>query len=316
MNWFFRVVIGLAVLMVLLPVGLVTVAYGIASLRLDMVPPGDAAVFARESSPEHETFELRLATFNIQFTWIVGQYRAARARAIAAELKQLDPDVVAFQEAFVDSDVQLLMDYLSKTTRLIFHQRFPSSRVGSGLLVSSAFPVHRIAFEPYGVYAPVWRFWEADGMARKGVAMVRLKLPSGSLVDIFNTHAQAAYPWDHYEMIRERQLTQARRFVEQRISPSIPAFFLGDINCGEQSKPYASLTADGFMERAMAIPSGIDHIFHILQPGGSRIEVLYTQPIEKTWQENGVSLQLSDHHGFFTIVRVHPAGAAASDAAR
>ena len=312
MKKIFRILIGLAVIIPLVPVGVMALAYYVAQLRPDMIPTGDPAAFAGESGSMSTPFELRLVTFNIQFTPVVGRYRAARATAIMNELKQLDPDVAAFQEAFVDSDIQTLTNLLSENTRLTFHQRFPSSRAGSGLLVSSAFPIHRMAFEPYTDYGPVWRIWEADGLARKGVALVRLKLPSGMLLDIFHTHAQAGYPWERYEEIRDRQLIQARRFVEQRVHPSIPAFFLGDINCREQTRPYMSLTGGGFMERAMAIPTGIDHIFHILQKGGSRIEVLHTRPIEKIWQENGVSMRLSDHPGYFTIVRVFPAGASSA----
>lgn len=312
MKWFFKILGGLAALILLVLFGLMAMAYRLASICPSMIPPGNPAEFAAESGTLKDPFELRLATFNIQFTPVVGPHRATRARAIVTELKQLDPDVVAFQEAFVDADVQLLTDLLTENTRLTFHLRFPSSRVGSGLLVSSAFPILRQAFEPFSDYGPVWRFWEADGLARKGVALARLSLPSGVLVDIFNIHAQAYYPWNRYDEIRGRQLTQARRFVEQRINPSIPAFLLGDINCGEQTWPFSSLTANGFMERAMAIPSGIDHIFHILQKGGSRIEVLFTQPIEKTWQENAVSLRLSDHPGYFTVIRVFPASPSSS----
>ena len=293
-------------LLALFPVVLFALAYVLAALRPDRIPEGDPAVFAGEAQAAFAPFELRLATFNVQLTRVVGRNRDIRARAIAETLAQLDPDVVGFQEAFVDADVQLLTDLLTKRTRLAFHQRFPSSHIGSGLLISSAFPFQRVAFEPYDDYAPVWRFWEADGMARKGVSLARLKTSNGVLVDIFNSHAQAAYPWNRYDDIREGQLLQARRFTEQRIHPSIPAFFLGDINCGEGSRPFEALTGSGFMERAMNISSGIDHIFHVLQQGGSRVEVLFTQPIEKKWVENGVSLELSDHPGFFSIVRVHP----------
>jgi len=306
MRWIIRIAAVILGIAVLLPLGLFLAAYIIASPRPDMIPPGDPQQFAGGSGSQGNPFELRLATFNVQLTRVVGRHRAARARAIAEELRQMDPDVVAFQEAFVDADVQLLTDLLRKITRLIHHQRYPSSRAGSGLLISSAFPIHKIAFEPYADHAPIWRFWEADGLARKGVAMARLTLPSGVLVDIFNTHVQAAYSWNRYEEIRNRQLAQARRFVEHRTHPSIPAFFLGDINSGEQSPPFSTLTGGGFMERAMAIPSGIDHIFHVLQQGGSRVEVLYTQRIEKHWEEDGVSLELSDHPGFFTIVKVYP----------
>jgi hypothetical protein len=85
---------------------------------------------------------LKLVTFNLKDTPVVGADRPERMRAIAAKLCTLDPDIVGFQESFIEKDRNILIEKLKKGSRLQYHQYYPSRVAGSGLLISSAFPHH------------------------------------------------------------------------------------------------------------------------------------------------------------------------------
>jgi endonuclease/exonuclease/phosphatase family metal-dependent hydrolase len=152
---------------------------------------------------------LKIVTYNVRDIIIVSSHRPKRMHAIGKRLCTLDPDLVGFQESFVEEDRNILINELEKGSRLKYHQYYPSRMVGSGLLISSAYPIRETSFHQYEDSNPSYKVWEGDYWAGKGVALARIELPnSNGYVDFFNTHTQAGYGNPEYKIVRERQMIE------------------------------------------------------------------------------------------------------------
>jgi len=251
-----------------------------------------------------EIHTLKIVTFNIQDLWVVGSDRPERMRAIAAKLQILDPDIVGFQESFIEEDREILLNDL-RLTRLQHHQYFPSAFAGSGLLICSAFPLEEVFFHRYSVSNPWWKLWEGDWWAGKGVGFARIKIADGHYLDFFNTHAQAGYGNPAYKIVREEQMREAAEFINGAQCESLPVFFVGDLNCAPGSPDYQAAYDGANLERVMSIDSGIDHILAVKKPGYN-IEVLDTVKFQEVVKINGKQFTLSDHNGFMSTLKIAP----------
>jgi sphingomyelin phosphodiesterase 2 len=176
----------------------------------------------------------------------------------------LDPDLVGFQESFVEEDRNILINELEKGSRLKYHQYYPSRMVGSGLLISSAYPIRETSFHQYEDSNPSYKVWEGDYWAGKGVALARIELPnSNGYVDFFNTHTQAGYGNPEYKIVRERQLIELVKFMNKSRENIAPAFLVGDMNCEPGEDAFELPIKDAHLLRIMKIDSGNDHVFAI-----------------------------------------------------
>jgi len=249
---------------------------------------------------------LKVVTFNIQDTWVVGFNRPERMRAIGAKLSVLDPDVVGFQEAFVMEDLEVLKEEL-KGSRLTHYQYYPSGTVGSGLLLASVFPIKEVYFHRYTVSNPWWKVYEGDWWAGKGVGLGRLELPDGrGFIDFYNTHAQAGYGNPYYrDPIRVQQMTELAEFVNASRMPGSPAFVVGDLNCQVDKKDYSTAIFGANLVRLMTQDSGVDHILAVNDPDYN-FEVIETVEIAERFSIRGKQLEFSDHSGWMTTVRIAP----------
>jgi len=245
-------------------------------------------------------------TFNIQDLYVVGTHRAERMRAIAEKLCTLDPDIVGFQESFIGKDRRILIEGLKKCSRLEYHQYYPSRTIGSGLLISSAFPIAQQSFFRFSDSNPFYRVTEGDWWAGKGVALARLELPDGiGFVDFYNTHAQADYGKRTYEVVRKSQMTELARFVNRSSTSTTPAFLVGDMNCQVGRDDFETAVEGANLLRMMNMDSGIDHIFAVWSPGYG-FELVDTVEIEERIRVKGKYTALSDHIGYMSTVRVIP----------
>lgn len=248
-----------------------------------------------------EPLVLKLVTFNIQSLWIVGQNRPARMRALGVLMRELDPDIVCWQEAFIDSDRETLLEHLAGS-RLAYHEYFPSGTVGSGLMISSAYPIRETLFHRYAASNPWYRVWEGDWWAGKGVALARVELPGGlGLVDVYNTHAQAGYGNPAYIPVRLAQMEELAQFMESTMVPGHPAFLLGDMNAADgRNAGYEFVVDRANLERVLTVYSSIDHIFGVAQRG-------FGFEVEESWElDRFAGLRLSDHNGYASRVRIRP----------
>jgi len=263
------------------------------------------------SSPEALTqpVTLRLVTFNIQDTWFVGKNRPERMRAIGAMLTRLDPDLVGFQEAFVTAERAVLLDAL-KSSRLQHHAYYRSATLGSGLLILSAYPIAEAYFHRYADAGSCYKVWEGDWWAGKGAALARIQLPGrAGYIDFYDTHAQAGYGNPEYQTLRQKQMAELAHFINESRTRTAPAFLTGDMNCRIGREDYETAVNGAGLLRLMAVDSRIDHIFAV-KDDRYRFETVDTVAIQ---QEIRQGVQLSDHTGYMSTVRITPAATNAED---
>lgn len=276
--------------------------------------------------PMSSPMVLRLVTFNIADAYGFTTNRPERMRAIGAKLTEIDPDIVGFQEAFIEKDRAILADAL-KGSRLQYHVYYPSGTLGSGLMISSAYPIREHYFHRFSDANPWYRLWEGDWWAGKGIALARLELPGGYYLDFYNTHAQAGRGNPSYRDIRAKQMEELAWFMTASRLPTAPAFIAGDFNTRQGQYDHDIAVSGAGLLRVMTIESGIDFIFAVDTPLYS-FETLNTIRIEGRVQGSGPNIflsrppnreefwklirqpaeetSLSDHPGFMSTVRIVP----------
>jgi endonuclease/exonuclease/phosphatase family metal-dependent hydrolase len=282
---------------------------------------------AAPSPPLAGPLTLRLVTFNVAAGYLFTGNRPERMRAIAERLRALDPDLVGLQEAFVEADRAVLRAALAGS-RLVHDVRFPGATVGNGLWILSAHPIREAFFHRFTGAGRWYRLWEGDWWAGKGVGLARVELPGGVLVDFFDTHAQAGRGNPENEPVRLAQMAELAAFVSEARAGSAPGFVVGDFNTRPGAPDYELAVRAAGLERVMALDSRIDHIFAVRDPRhrfevldsveirgttrGSRPEHFVSRPprLGEIWRmlfgEPGPT-RLSDHPGYMTTLRVHPA---------
>ncbi len=271
---------------------------------------GKSALLKTPPAPLAAPITLKVVTFNIQDTWVVGRNRPERMRAIGTKLNILDPDLVGFQEAFVEEDIQILKDEL-KSSRLQHWQYYPSGAVGSGVLIASVWPIKEVFFHQFTTAGQWWKLYQGDGAAGKGVGLARVELPNGAgFIDLFNTHAQAGYGNSYYDIVREQQLTEFGTFISGARLSNTPVFAVGDLNARIGEPDYEAAITHGKLKRLMLQESRIDHILAVDDPAYT-YEVLETQEIAEIFSIRGKELELSDHSGWMSTIRITPTAAAA-----
>lgn len=263
----------------------------------------ESALLATPPAPLGAPVTLKVVTFNIQDLYIAGKDRPLRMRAIGAKLMILDPDIVGFQEAFIASDRAVLLKEL-ESTRLKYHQYYPSGNVGSGLLIASAFPIKEVYFHRFTTSNPFYKIWEGDWWAGKGVALARLELPEGH-IDFYNTHAQAGYGNPAYDLVRNEQMAELADFVKRSHTGSAPALLAGDMNCRIEDAEFQTAVNGAGLARVMSGESRIDHIF-ARTDARYTFEVIKTEPIEAKVKLSEKEISLSDHVGYMSTIAIRP----------
>ncbi len=282
-------------------------AIGLLLLMNSRVGVGDdlagSALLATPPAPLSAPVTLKVATFNIHDLYLASEDRPLRMRSIGAKLMILDPDIVGFQEAFIESDRAILLKEL-ESTRLKYHQYYPSGSVGSGLLIASAFPIKEVYFHRFTTSNPFYKIWEGDWWAGKGVALARLELPEGH-IDFYNAHAQAGYGNPAYDLVRNEQMAELADFIKRSHSVSAPALLAGDMNCRIEDTEFQTAVNGAGLERVMVGESRIDHLFARTDERYA-FEVLRTEPIEAVVKLGEKEISLSDHTGYMSTITIRP----------
>jgi len=158
--------------------------------------------------------------------------RRARFRRVATRVLDTRPDVVLFQEVWVHRDAGQLARDLSGSYEPVPAPRGVFPLRASGLLSfvrrNSGWAISDARLHRFAERAPWWRFWEGDGLGRKGVQQIHLERDRAR-VSLLNTHLQAAYRWNSYERIRRPQLAQLAALM-QRLDHRWPVIASGDLN--------------------------------------------------------------------------------------
>ncbi len=258
-----------------------------------------------ERKPLSEPVVLKIITFNIQDTWVVGRNRPERMRAIARTLIELDPDIVGFQESFIQKDRQIIIDELTTKSRLKYYQYYPSGLVGSGKFTMSAFPIREVFFYRYNVTGDWYRFWEGDWWAGKGVGLARIEIPGVGFLDFYNTHLQAGYGNPRYRAVKEAQAKELADYINVSCWTEFPVILVGDLNTRRGDNAHDSLVAIANLIRIMNMDSSIDHIY-AKKSSYYQFEVLDTIDLQKGTDSRGNLISLSDHYGYMTTVKIIP----------
>lgn len=252
-----------------------------------------------------EPVTLKVVTFNIQDLLVVARDHEDRMRAIAAKLATLDPDIVGFQEAFIEDHRDLLIEELKRQTRLQHFQYYPSAKVGSGLLTASAYPIREHYFFRFPQSNPWWKLWEGDYWAGKGAGLARIEVAPDSIIDFYNTHAQADYGVPANTLIRRAQLTGLGQFIAQSRLGTVPAILVGDLNSRPGSDEYNAVITGANLIRTMNVDSRIDHILTTSDPAYT-VEVLDSIEIQERVTTSTKSFHLSDHNGYMSTLKLIP----------
>jgi endonuclease/exonuclease/phosphatase family metal-dependent hydrolase len=272
---------------------------------------------------------LKVLTFNLY--GIIGAEAASlRAAASAHKIAQLDPDIIALEEAWVYRDRSIFLDHLQKAGYEIKDWRYVRNLYGAGLLLVSKYPIIQFRFERYKVAGGTS---DLEWLGGKGISYALLQTPWGPL-DFFHTHAIARMtdvfdatghyiPGDPLETDRLLQMHQINRYVRgQRLQNNRSLIMVGDFNVSPEMREYRFLLALTGFENAFDLLnpgqnpstfsvknvfvtqecSRIDHVFFKnftgtqgfgLKPVTAKIEMtdLFTNPKDMT------QINYSDHYG-------------------
>jgi len=319
--------VEVVVLLALVPVIIVVVA---APLNLRTAAETDlrkSQLFHETPPPFSKPINLKIVTFNIANARLFTTNRKERILGIAEALAKLDPDIVGLQEAFVREDRELLLEALSHT-RLKYHTWYPCATTGNGLFTISAWPIVESFFHRYKASNPWQRVWEGDWWAGKGVGLARVQHPSGSIIDFYNTHAQAGRGHrNRYLEVRTAQMEEAQAFIEASHLPTAAGFLVGDFNTRLDRTDFKVIIDGLNLQRIMNIDTSIDHIFAIanryyrfITTGTQRIsgtvhgshENIFVsrfpspEEMHKMYFGEGEETRISDHDGYISSVTVQP----------
>ena len=182
---------------------------------------------------------MRILTFNVwqlPLVSLVGP-RRRRARLAAALIERVAPDVVVLNEAFGLSPavglVRSLRDYRATSqvgrpggrwTGVSGRRGTVSRLVGGGIWVLSRYPIGQAHQHVYHAY----RRGTSDALCNKGVALVSLAAPGGSIW-LAATHLQAD-TYDNWHAVRMAQLAELRGLVDRVVPTGEPVLIAGDLN--------------------------------------------------------------------------------------
>ncbi len=134
-----------------------------------------------------EGMKLRVATLNV---WAMppplGRHVSWRMRRIGEELARLDPDVVAFQEAWMTPARKRLVRK-AREAGLEHIWTNPEEPGGGGMVVASRYPIAATRFTQFALPWAATRVKNLNYDAGRGFVDVRIHTPQGP-VRLINTH--------------------------------------------------------------------------------------------------------------------------------
>lgn len=244
--------------------------------------------------------------------------RRERFHRVASRVLDAEPDVVLFQEVWLHRDAGQLVHDLGASYEPV------SAPIGrpllrtSGLLSfvrrSSGWTIRNSQLHRFAHKAPVWKFWEGDGLGRKGVQEIQLERDRVSVL-LLNTHLQAAYRWNSYEPIRRPQLAQLCDLI-QRLDRRWPVIASGDLNTRPSESLYHELLAHWCdLTDAKRQQSARGTYFDGSASPGDWIDYILARRHD-SWDVHAEDIRLiehaepdapySDHHGLHAQLRMHP----------
>jgi endonuclease/exonuclease/phosphatase family metal-dependent hydrolase len=144
---------------------------------------------------------LRLISWNLHALPFIGRNVEQRMRRAAGALIEHAPDVVLLQEIWTANALRVFERALGDSYAVLIGENGHGRHCG-GLLTlinKTTWSVEgRARFTPFDAQAPAWRFWEGDGLMKKGALVAIAKHVETSREARFvNTHLQSQYGYFH-----------------------------------------------------------------------------------------------------------------------
>ena len=302
-----KVVFIILAILIVLPWAILLVATPFNARTPSEQDLSKSALLAKPPAPIAKELTLKVITFNLWDLYLISTHRAERMRGIGQALRELDPDIVGFQEAWIEKDRQTILDTCADT-RLKYHQYYPSGTVGSGKFVVSAFPIQEAFFHRYLKNGKWYKPYHGDWWGGKGVALARLQLPDNlGYVDFYDTHAHASYGSPEYDADREAQMQEMADFIKASATGTSPVIVVGDFNCATGSKVLHILVDQANLQWMMTGDPRIDNIFAGKNPRYA-FELMDFLTIDRKVPTSYGETHLSDHRGYMSTIHITPTG--------
>ena len=235
------------------------------SLVLAVALAASVQLIARPARAEPAA--LRLVSFNVWGVPLISPSRAERIERIVPAIAELEPNVVALQEAWTEEDARHLRGALIEAG-LKHVEHFASDALAAygsaGLLVASDTPMSNVQFVPFDLGRRPHTPWHVDWIGTKGALRVTLETGVGP-VEFVTAHLQASYLTGDYVPTRLGQALSLSDLIGTRAGPR-PLILAGDLN----SPP------GGISTRALGARSGLVEVL----PDSDLDTVLYREAVD------------------------------------
>jgi endonuclease/exonuclease/phosphatase family metal-dependent hydrolase len=190
---------------------------------------------------------LRVLTWNVHAVPFLSSHPTTRLRNVAAKIREQQPDVVLLQEVWAHAYAELLARTLHGEYRLTkafgCGRPYPCGGLVVLVRIASGWVASLPRFVPFDVGAPWYHLREWDGIAKKGMLLLRLERGAATL-GVVDIHLQSRYPeYGHnYTAIRRQQLQQLAWTLDATFGRA-PVIIAGDFNTAPNDRRglYASL---------------------------------------------------------------------------
>jgi endonuclease/exonuclease/phosphatase family metal-dependent hydrolase len=224
--------------------------------------------------------ELNVITYNVEGlpNFLALSDTKDRTEKIASFLYMSDPDIIAFQETFVDTYYNILA--VENFAKARFNEKLTNKIYGSGLaLFSKVSPIHYYKEHFNTCYG-------SDCFASKGIQLCRIYPALGITIDVYNTHLDA------HNSVKdiEARISQLKRLIEiiNSKSEGNAIIFLGDLNIRKNNEHFKYFLRETGLKNLCSSCEG--NIDYILIRDGNNIELGIENISFRTGFEN-----LSDH---------------------
>jgi endonuclease/exonuclease/phosphatase family metal-dependent hydrolase len=182
---------------------------------------------------DDSALDLRVVSWNLHGTPF-SCCRGERLEAAARELVRRGPTLVLLQEVWLPQDIRRLEARLGEAGYEILGNPGGLWTQTGGLVAFLArdrgYTAAGAVFLPFARRGPLWRLWEGDALAGKGVLRLELRhQPSGQPLVALTAHLQARRPDRPYTEVRRAQLQQVTALT-LAVETGTPVLFGGDLN--------------------------------------------------------------------------------------
>jgi endonuclease/exonuclease/phosphatase family metal-dependent hydrolase len=205
---------------------------------------------------------LRVLTWNVHGIPFVAPHTTRRLRNVAAKIREQQPDVALLQEVWAHAYARVLERALAGQYRLVratgCRRPYPCGGLIVLVRVASGWAASPPTFVPFEAAGRWHRLREFDGIAKKGMLLIRLARGEQT-IGLVDTHLQSRYAeYGHgYVGVRRGQLEQLRATVAAAFAAE-PVILAGDFNVAPQeaSGLYISYVANLGDDRTTAFRAG------------------------------------------------------------